>query len=151
MDKRMAAAQFVSKRYYNQHPRLLEFVLSKPPDRVKYDQLSLLRENFEEIEELGKQSGILEGNMSNGNRRHSCASSTRVESSAPRARSPTCPKWRARIRPARSNRTSEGVPCRPHARIVRGRAASPAASMATGKRIRHSCRKAASASALLAA
>ena len=61
MDKRMAAAQFVSKRYYNQHPRLLEFVLSKPPDRVKYDQLSLLRENFEEIEELGKQSGILEG------------------------------------------------------------------------------------------
>src|SRR5690606_8432956 len=61
MDKRMAAAQFVSKRYYHQHPRLLEFVLSKPPDRVKYDQLSLLRENFEEIEELGKQSGILEG------------------------------------------------------------------------------------------
>ena len=61
MDKRMAAAQFVSKQYYNQHPRLLEFVLSKPPDRVKYDKLSLLRENFEEIEKLGKQAGILEG------------------------------------------------------------------------------------------
>ncbi len=64
MDNRMAAAQFVSKRYYNQHPRLLEFVLSKPPDRVKYDKLSLLRENFEEIEQLGKQSGILEGTVS---------------------------------------------------------------------------------------
>lgn len=63
MDNRMAAAQFVSKRYYNQHPRLLEFVLSKPPDRVKYDRLSLLRENFEEIEKLGKQSGILEGTV----------------------------------------------------------------------------------------
>lgn len=63
MDNRMAAAQFVSKRYYNQHPRLLEFVLSKPPDRVKYDKLSLLRENFEEIEQLGKQSGILEGTV----------------------------------------------------------------------------------------
>ncbi len=61
MDKRMAAAQFVSKRYYNQDPRLLEFVLSKPPDRVKYDNLSLQRDNFAEIEELGKQSGILEG------------------------------------------------------------------------------------------
>jgi NitT/TauT family transport system substrate-binding protein len=63
MDNRMAAAQFVSKRYYNQHPRLLEFVLSKPPDRVKYDRLSLLRENFEEIERLGMQSGILEGTV----------------------------------------------------------------------------------------
>lgn len=63
MDKRMAAAQFVSKRYYNQHPRLLEFVLSKPPDRVKYNNLNLQRENFEEIEKLGKQSGILNGTV----------------------------------------------------------------------------------------
>lgn len=62
MDKRMAAAKFVSsRRYYNQDPRLLEFVLSKPPDRVTYDKLSLLRENFEEIEKLGQQSGILTG------------------------------------------------------------------------------------------
>lgn len=64
MDNRMAAAQFVSKRYYNQNPRLLEFVLSKPPDRVKYDNLALQRENFKEIETLGKQSGILEGTVS---------------------------------------------------------------------------------------
>lgn len=63
MDKRMAAAQFVSKSYYNQDPRLLEFVLSKPPDRVKYNNLALQRENFEEIVELGKQSGILEGTV----------------------------------------------------------------------------------------
>ena len=64
MDNRMAAAQFVSKRYYNQHPRLLEFVLSKPPDRVTYGNLALQRENFREIEILGKQSGILEGTVS---------------------------------------------------------------------------------------
>lgn len=64
MDKRMAAAQFVSKRYYNQSPRLLEFVLSKPPDRVTYNNLALQRENFEEIAQLGKQSGILEGTVS---------------------------------------------------------------------------------------
>ncbi|MES2476095.1 MAG: ABC transporter substrate-binding protein [Verrucomicrobiota bacterium] len=64
MENRMAAAQFVSKRYYNQNPRLLEFVLSKPPDRVTYGDLSLQRDNFAEIEKLGKQSGILEGTVS---------------------------------------------------------------------------------------
>ena len=63
LDKRMAAAQFVSQRYYNQHPRLLEFVLSKPPDRVTYNNLALQRENFEEIARLGKQSEILEGTV----------------------------------------------------------------------------------------
>jgi NitT/TauT family transport system substrate-binding protein len=61
MDHRMDAAQFVAKRYYNQHPRLLEFVLSKPPDRVKYTNLALRRPDFEEIEKLGKQAGVLKG------------------------------------------------------------------------------------------
>ena len=61
MDHRMDAAQFVAKNYYNQHPRLLEFVLSKPPDRVKYTNLSLRRPDFEEIEKLGQQAGILKG------------------------------------------------------------------------------------------
>jgi NitT/TauT family transport system substrate-binding protein len=59
MDNRMAAAQFVSTIYYNQHP--LSYVLSKPPDRVKYSKLKPQRANFEEIERLGKESGILEG------------------------------------------------------------------------------------------
>ena len=57
----MDAAQFVSKNYYNQNPRLLEFVLSKPPDRVKYTNLSLRKKDFEEIEQLGRESGILQG------------------------------------------------------------------------------------------
>ena len=61
MDNRMAAAQFVSKGYYNQDPRLLSYVLSKPPDRVKYSQLKPARANFEEIEALAKESGILQG------------------------------------------------------------------------------------------
>ena len=61
MDNRMAAAQFVSKGYYNQDPRLLSFVLSKPPDRVKYSQLRPARANFEEIEALAKEAGILQG------------------------------------------------------------------------------------------
>jgi NitT/TauT family transport system substrate-binding protein len=64
MDNRMQAAQFVSQHYYNQDPRLLEFVLSKPPDRVKYTNLNVRRPDFEEIEQLGRQAGILEGKAS---------------------------------------------------------------------------------------
>ena len=62
MDHRMSAAKFVSKNYYMQDPRLLTFVLSKPPDRVKYTKLTPLKPDFEEIEQLGKESGILQGN-----------------------------------------------------------------------------------------
>jgi NitT/TauT family transport system substrate-binding protein len=61
MDNRMQAAQFVSQHYYNQDPKLLEFVLSKPPDRVKYTNLSVRRPDFEEIEQLARESGTLEG------------------------------------------------------------------------------------------
>lgn len=61
MGHRMQAADFTSKRYFNQDPRLLRFVLSKPPDRVKYTNLSVVRKDFEEIERLGKEAGILNG------------------------------------------------------------------------------------------
>lgn len=61
MDNRMAAAQFVSTLYYNQNPRLLTYVLSKPPDRVIYSRLKPTRPNFAEIEQLGKEAGMLQG------------------------------------------------------------------------------------------
>ncbi len=61
MDHRMNAANFVSEFYYNQNPRLLTYVLSKPPDRVKYSRLKPVRQNFEEIEQLAKEAGILKG------------------------------------------------------------------------------------------
>jgi NitT/TauT family transport system substrate-binding protein len=61
MDHRMEAAQFVANNYYNQNPRLLTFVLSKPPDRVKYTNLTLHKADFAEIEQLGRESGILQG------------------------------------------------------------------------------------------
>lgn len=63
MDNRMQAAGFVSKHYYNQHPRLLQFVLSKPPDRVKYTNLTVRKPDFEEIVELGVADGILKGDL----------------------------------------------------------------------------------------
>jgi NitT/TauT family transport system substrate-binding protein len=61
MENRMDAAEFVAKGYYNQHPRLLKFVLSKPPDRVTYSRLAPLRGEFEEIVQLAREVGILEG------------------------------------------------------------------------------------------
>ncbi len=61
MEHRMEAAQFVANHYYNQDPRLLAFVLSKPPDRVKYTNLILRKPDFEEIEKLGRAAGILSG------------------------------------------------------------------------------------------
>ncbi len=61
MAHRMQAADFSGKQYYHQDPKLLRFVLSKPPDRVKYTNLSLVRKDFEEIEALGREAGILNG------------------------------------------------------------------------------------------
>lgn len=63
MDHRMDAAEFVAKGYYNQNPRLLRFVLSKPPDRVTYSRLAPLRADFEEIEQLAHEIGIIEGRV----------------------------------------------------------------------------------------
>jgi NitT/TauT family transport system substrate-binding protein len=62
VDHRMQAAEFSAKHYYNQDPELLRFVLSKPPDRVKYTHLQVHRKDFEEIEALGVEAGILKGN-----------------------------------------------------------------------------------------
>jgi NitT/TauT family transport system substrate-binding protein len=61
MQHRMDAAEFVATNYYNQNPRLLRYVLSKPPDRVTYSRLKPLRPEFEEIERLGKEAGMLQG------------------------------------------------------------------------------------------
>jgi NitT/TauT family transport system substrate-binding protein len=63
MEHRLATAEFVAKGYYNQNPRLLSFVLSKPPDRVTYTRLAPLRRDFEEIEQLAKEAGILKGTV----------------------------------------------------------------------------------------
>jgi NitT/TauT family transport system substrate-binding protein len=59
MSHRMDAAQAVATQYYNQNPRLLRFVLSKPPDRVKYSDLRLARKDFQEIADLALEAGVL--------------------------------------------------------------------------------------------
>lgn len=61
MEHRMDAAQVVAKNYYNQNPKLLSFVLSKPPDRVTYGNLALAQKDFEEIAALALEAGVLNG------------------------------------------------------------------------------------------
>lgn len=63
MDHRMAAADAVAKNYFNQDPRLLSFVLSKPPDRVRYSNLRLAREDFQRIHDMALAAGILDKPM----------------------------------------------------------------------------------------
>lgn len=63
LDNRAQAADFVAEQYYNQDPRLLRFVLSKPPDRVKYTNLKLVRRDFEEIQALAVEAGLMQGTV----------------------------------------------------------------------------------------
>jgi NitT/TauT family transport system substrate-binding protein len=60
---RMQASEFVGEHYYNQDPKLLRYVLSKPPDRVKYTNLNVRRKDFEEIEKYAKMAGIFKGQV----------------------------------------------------------------------------------------
>lgn len=59
MDHRMKAAEAVATQYYNQDPRLLRFVLSKPPDRVTYGNLRLAKKEFEYIAQLALEANII--------------------------------------------------------------------------------------------
>ncbi|MFO0876854.1 MAG: ABC transporter substrate-binding protein [Gemmataceae bacterium] len=63
LNHRMMAADFVSRNYYNYDPKLLQFVLSTPRDRVKYTNLTVQRPNFEEIERYAKKAGIFQGKI----------------------------------------------------------------------------------------
>lgn len=59
LEHRMNAAEIAAEHYYGQNPDLLKFVLSKPVDRVKYTHLAPLREDFDEIMNLGFEISVL--------------------------------------------------------------------------------------------
>jgi len=55
---RLQAAMVAGLRYYRQDPELLKFVLTQPPDRVKYTELELAREEFEVIQRYAEELGF---------------------------------------------------------------------------------------------
>lgn len=64
MDNRFDASHVVGKHFYFQKPQLLQWVLSKPVDRVSYGDLKPIRANFDEIMELAFETGILPRRLS---------------------------------------------------------------------------------------
>jgi NitT/TauT family transport system substrate-binding protein len=59
---RLAAAELVARTdYYNQDRKLLEFVLTQPPDRVAYRQLDPTDEDMRAIMHYAIRTGILRG------------------------------------------------------------------------------------------
>ncbi len=60
---RMRAAEVAGKVYYNQDPKLLEYVLSQPLDRVKYTDLRPTKPGFDEIMDLAVETGVIERRM----------------------------------------------------------------------------------------
>lgn len=54
---RLQAAR-IGGLFYGQPPELLRFVLSKPPDRVRYTDLDLRRADFEEIQRYAERLGF---------------------------------------------------------------------------------------------
>jgi NitT/TauT family transport system substrate-binding protein len=57
------AADFVARLYFHQRPQLLEWALTRPRDRVVYSPLVPLRRDFDLIQDLMIESGILDRKM----------------------------------------------------------------------------------------
>jgi len=60
------AADFVTRFYFHQRPGLLEWALTRPLDRVRYSPLAPLRRDFELIQDMMIESGILDRRMEFG-------------------------------------------------------------------------------------
>src|SRR5207247_4203788 len=60
---RKDAAIVVGKMYYNQKPELLDFVLTKDVNRVKYTGLKPPKERFDEMMDLSVEFGVIPKHM----------------------------------------------------------------------------------------
>lgn len=59
-ERREHAAEFVGRHYFRQDPKLLEWALTNPLDRVLYQPLTPYRADFELIVRLMRETGILD-------------------------------------------------------------------------------------------
>lgn len=58
--RREHAADFVGRFYFRQDPRVLRWALTNPLDRVMYQPLTPLRDDFDLITSLMRETGVLE-------------------------------------------------------------------------------------------
>jgi len=57
---RVHAADFVARYYYHQRPKVLEWALTRPLDRVMYEPLSPYKKDFELVTSLMVETGVLD-------------------------------------------------------------------------------------------
>src|SRR5688572_7206125 len=57
---RVHAADFVARYYFHQDPRVLEWALTRPLDRVMYEPLSPYRKDFELVSSLMVETGVMD-------------------------------------------------------------------------------------------
>jgi NitT/TauT family transport system substrate-binding protein len=59
-DNRNKAVTIASgKKFFNQDPKILQFVMDNPTDRVTYGDLRMIREEFEDLMQLSMQAGTI--------------------------------------------------------------------------------------------
>lgn len=57
---RTKAVEIAARReFFNQDPQLLQFVMDRPADRVTYEDLRIIRSEFQELMELSVEAGTL--------------------------------------------------------------------------------------------
>ena len=56
-DKAVSIA--AGRKFFNQDPKILEFVMQNPPDRVTYGDLRMIRSEFDELMQLSVEAGTL--------------------------------------------------------------------------------------------
>jgi NitT/TauT family transport system substrate-binding protein len=47
------------KSFFNQDPKILQFVMENPTDRVTYGDLRMIREEFEDLMRLSVEAGTI--------------------------------------------------------------------------------------------
>jgi NitT/TauT family transport system substrate-binding protein len=58
-NRNKAVAIAAGRRYFNQDPNIIRFVMENPTDRVTYGDLRMIREEFDELMELSIEAGTL--------------------------------------------------------------------------------------------
>jgi len=57
-NREKAVAIAAGRKYFNQDPNIIRFVMENPTDRVTYGDLRLIRDEFEELMQLSIEAGV---------------------------------------------------------------------------------------------
>ena len=58
-NRKKAVAIAAGKKFFNQDPKIIQFVMHNPTDRVTYGDLRMIRTEFEELMQLSMEAGTI--------------------------------------------------------------------------------------------